>query len=510
MGIVSYAQNFEDVLLNRVFGSLHYAFYVDIGAYHPTEDSVTKTFYDRGWDGINIEPGDIFDELAAARPRDINLRMAVYDHPGTINFVQHPGWYAGLSHVTTKEDPPVPAPSSQSAVETRTVACDTLQNILDAHASGRPIAFIKIDAEGAEHQIIRSTDWRTIRPLVVLVEATKPRSNVLDNQSWEPILLEQGYLRAYFDGINCFYVPEERADLLRHFEIPVNILDGFQRNDPQLAAARQQVEAGKEPLKAAELKIKELTNDLGRARDEAARVAVIDEELQNTRGELASVRERLDLLHAGQNAAVAAVVEANSYQIAALRRQSAERLSEVERLRQELDGLAGIGHQAASLRRLVRELRWPDGPRALQAVLPLARVLRRFAQTRVPPPDPAVAALTMEDAAPVSMAAPINALPRRPLARRALGSLYAPLRPAARPLAWRMRAFLGANIHAEIGQLDHKLNQIRQQLAQSSVSPPAASPDLTALKADIQQFGSMLESTLLTLAIGNLDHAKEE
>jgi hypothetical protein len=85
MGIISYAQNFEDVLLNRVFGGVNYGFYVDIGAYHPVDDNVTKAFYDRGWSGLNIEPGEVFPELAAARPRDINLNMAVYDRGGEIS-----------------------------------------------------------------------------------------------------------------------------------------------------------------------------------------------------------------------------------------------------------------------------------------------------------------------------------------------------------------------------------------------------------------------------------------
>ncbi len=67
----------------------------------------------------------------------------------------------------------------------------------------------KIDAEGAELAIIRSTDWRLIRPTVLLIEATMPLSTQLDNQDWEPLLLEKGYIRAYFDGINCYYVPEE-------------------------------------------------------------------------------------------------------------------------------------------------------------------------------------------------------------------------------------------------------------------------------------------------------------
>src|ERR1041384_3211716 len=71
--LVSYAQNFEDVLLHRIFGNLARGFYVDIGASDPMIGSVTKIFYDRGWSGINIEPSSTFPRLAAARPRDVNL-----------------------------------------------------------------------------------------------------------------------------------------------------------------------------------------------------------------------------------------------------------------------------------------------------------------------------------------------------------------------------------------------------------------------------------------------------
>lgn len=45
---VSYAQNFEDVILNRIFKNIKEGFYVDIGAADPLYDSVTKAFYDRG------------------------------------------------------------------------------------------------------------------------------------------------------------------------------------------------------------------------------------------------------------------------------------------------------------------------------------------------------------------------------------------------------------------------------------------------------------------------------
>ena len=419
MGIVSYAQNFEDVLLNRVFGSVHYAFYVDIGAYNPVVDSVTKSFYDRGWDGINIEPGDIFDQLAAARPRDINLHMAVYDHAGTISFVQHAGWYAGLSHVKGETET-AEALSAQTGTEICTVPCDTLTNILARFGSQRPIAFLKIDAEGSEEAIIRSTDWRAIRPTVILVEATKPRSTVLDNHRWEPVLLDHGYQRAYFDGINCFYVPEERADLLRHFEMPVNILDGFQRFDPQLAELRTQAETSATRIRA-------LETDLDRQnaqqdQDNAQRAALADEngvlrrELRETRDGLEASIHHVETLAAAQKAAVAAVVEANGHhladlrsqladagaqladvrhhrageseQLAGLHRQLAELQSRCESVTWERDTLRGMQGQAAQLRRLIRELQWPDGPTALRAVLPLARMLRLVARTKAPPIPP--------------------------------------------------------------------------------------------------------------------------
>ena len=78
MTFVSYAQNFEDVLLWRALGGVTDGFYIDVGAAHPDIDSVTRAFYDRGWSGINIEPTPEYSlRLAAARPRDVNLRLVL-------------------------------------------------------------------------------------------------------------------------------------------------------------------------------------------------------------------------------------------------------------------------------------------------------------------------------------------------------------------------------------------------------------------------------------------------
>jgi FkbM family methyltransferase len=485
MGIISYAQNFEDVLLNRVFGGLNYGFYVDVGAYSPVDDSVTKAFYDRGWSGINIEPGEIFEELVAARPRDVNLRMAVLDRSGEISFAQHPGWYAGLSHVL--ENGPSTLPG-QSGVEMRSVACDTLTNILSAHAQRHPIAFLKIDVEGSELAIIRSTDWRTIRPTVLVIEATMPLSTQLDNQAWEPILLEQGYVRAYFDGINCFYVPEERSDLLRHFELPVNVLDGFARPDPPaVAACREELRAAQE------------------------RILAVSTELDRTNAENTKLQEQNAILRE-QNAVYADLMRTHADTLSELRQQHNDRVANLQAERDSLNfqlHRAGqlevmLSGDAARLHRLVRELRWPGGPGSVRAVLPLARMLRRLRGTRPPAMVPVDVAAALQ-----TQPAPDDHLPASPPARsrsalRRLALLcYAPIRPFARPTARRVRAFLTAEIQGEMAQLNDRLELLlgRPGLAQGDTHCRFTTGDLAALKADLYQFGKLLETTLLTLAL---------
>jgi len=76
-GIISYAQNREDILLWRALFDIEEGFYVDVGAQDPTLDSVTRAFYDRGWRGINIEPvTGYFDKLCVERPKDLTLQSA--------------------------------------------------------------------------------------------------------------------------------------------------------------------------------------------------------------------------------------------------------------------------------------------------------------------------------------------------------------------------------------------------------------------------------------------------
>src|SRR6516165_11674567 len=77
---VSYSLNFEDVILHRLFSGIEKGFYIDVGAGHPRFENDTFSLYQRGWHGINIEPNQHFyAALVEARPRDINLEVALSD-----------------------------------------------------------------------------------------------------------------------------------------------------------------------------------------------------------------------------------------------------------------------------------------------------------------------------------------------------------------------------------------------------------------------------------------------
>ena len=85
MSFVSYAQNFEDVMLWRALKHIHNGVYVDVGAQHPVVDSVSKAFYEHGWRGIHIEPVAAYaDLLRKDRPDETVLQVALADTEGML------------------------------------------------------------------------------------------------------------------------------------------------------------------------------------------------------------------------------------------------------------------------------------------------------------------------------------------------------------------------------------------------------------------------------------------
>jgi FkbM family methyltransferase len=225
MSLISYAQNFEDVMLARVFAGRNTGCYVDVGAADPVNLSVTKWFYDLGWSGLNIEPNkQLFDRLTADRPRDVNLDCGVGAIATQAQFFEPDVGELSSFDSRVQES----AKRSGISGSIRTVTVVPLTDLLKLHCHGRAIDFLKIDVEGWEAEVLKGLDLRQHRPIVILVEATVPQTRIESHMEWEPLLVGAEYSFVYFDGVNRFYLANECADLKKHFACPPNVFDDFE------------------------------------------------------------------------------------------------------------------------------------------------------------------------------------------------------------------------------------------------------------------------------------------
>jgi FkbM family methyltransferase len=224
---VSFAQNREDILLDRLFGD-HVGRFMDIGSCHPIQCNNTYFFYQRGWKGINVEPTRQGHALFQAhRPGDLNLDVAVSDHDGELTLyevVNDPG--DSTLHREIAEN----YRARGIEIAAHTVPVRTVRSLIETY-SIEPPDLLSIDVEGHEAAVIRGIPLDVWRPRVLVVEATLPWTTTPSHQDWEPILLEQGYLFAAFNGLNRFYLREDLRDRLDCFATPVSVLDNFVAHD---------------------------------------------------------------------------------------------------------------------------------------------------------------------------------------------------------------------------------------------------------------------------------------
>lgn len=226
MGIVSYAQNFEDVLLWRALGHIENGCYVDIGAHDPIVDSVSKAFYERGWRGVHVEPLPVYcDALRRDRPDETVLQAAVAAETGVLRFYEIPD--TGIS--TGDEVIALSHRERGFRINENTVPCVTLAQVFEL-VQGDVVHWLKIDVEGLEEQVLQGWGASSLRPWIVVVESTLPLTQDEVFGAWEGLLIEKGYRCVHFDGLNRYYLAEGKSELESAFRSGPNVFDNFQFN----------------------------------------------------------------------------------------------------------------------------------------------------------------------------------------------------------------------------------------------------------------------------------------
>lgn len=207
---LSYTQNMEDYHLWLSLGDAGPGTYIDIGGGHPVADNVSCWFYERGWQGLVVEPQSTLARLYAhVRPRDTVYQGLIGRYVGTAELHVFPKLHGLSTTVRANAD------DSKVHGDTYTTQMQpmlTLAALCERHKVER-IDFLKIDVEGAEADVIAGNDWTRYRPKVVVVEAINPATNAPSYEAWEPELLKAGYRFRLDDTLNRFYVAEECPDV---------------------------------------------------------------------------------------------------------------------------------------------------------------------------------------------------------------------------------------------------------------------------------------------------------
>lgn len=208
---ISYAQNREDVIIEAFFPDVTEGFYVDVGANDPTDDSVTKLFYDKGWHGINIEPSKrLYEKLTRVREKDINIQIGIASKKGKLTFREYDNHgLSTFSEEMKKGYEKLASQKTDTYIE-YTIPVKPLSHAL-SEASPSHIHFMKIDVEGFEYEVLISNDWEKYRPELICIEA----NHIL--KDWHPILSKANYELVFFDGLNEYFLAKEAINRKDNF-----------------------------------------------------------------------------------------------------------------------------------------------------------------------------------------------------------------------------------------------------------------------------------------------------
>lgn len=327
MTLTSFAQNFEDVMLWRALREVEKGQYLDIGAQDPVLDSVSLAFYQVGWRGIHVEASPHYSaKLRDARPDEMVIQAAVTDEAGPVKFYEIPdtGLSTGCCDVAMYHRR---AGFQPQKIAVPTVRLDQLLEMFEGE-----IHWMKIDVEGMEQDVLRSWGACAKRPWILVIEGTSPSTQAPTYDAWVFEVEKRGYRKIFFDGLNCYFIHSEKADLESHFRAPANVFDRFVVASHHFSAMtlRDEIAQSRENLEAEHLGAERLKEEL--------RIAL--EQSDVARGEKALTLQRMVDLEQEHRAATEALWEQRIAAEEVLRRDNRARedglLSESRRREDEL------------------------------------------------------------------------------------------------------------------------------------------------------------------------------
>lgn len=160
----------EDSILEYLLSPTIIGRYLDIGCFHPALFSNTKKLHERGWSGVNVDPNPfMIDQFNLARPKDVNINMAVGKEKGQIEYFKFNDW--GSSNTASPEFAKIIAQNNNLSVPvSMPVELTTLEHLMAENFPSSPPDFLNIDVEELDLDVLKSSDWGRHRPTIIAIE----------------------------------------------------------------------------------------------------------------------------------------------------------------------------------------------------------------------------------------------------------------------------------------------------------------------------------------------------
>lgn len=174
----SYSLYGEDAILNGVFKRLEWInqskienlTYIDLGCFHPVEDSNTFFLYESGWTGTLVDANpSLKNKILDVRPKDLFLNCMVSTNNEDSDFFMFSDNASSNTALKSFADK---ISSSQNVKIEKIIKIRsmTLDDIVSKHIESfkqNPF-FIDIDIEGYDLEILKNYSWDTRIPIVMI------------------------------------------------------------------------------------------------------------------------------------------------------------------------------------------------------------------------------------------------------------------------------------------------------------------------------------------------------
>ena len=179
-GKLSYAQQGEDLALWEILHlvlRIEHPTYMDVGAHHPVFNNNTYYFYERGSRGVLVEPNPgLHGVLEQVRPHDVLVRAGIgVTAQAEADFYIIGGSEDGQLNTFSREQAEALVTRSRghySIAKVMKIPLLNINELMRKHWNGPP-NLLSLDTEGFDLPILRSLDFKRLRPDVVCVETVE-------------------------------------------------------------------------------------------------------------------------------------------------------------------------------------------------------------------------------------------------------------------------------------------------------------------------------------------------